>query len=70
MFGPAGLPKAIVERISREANIAIKQPAVVDQLARQGFVPVGSTPEEFAAYIKQQHVAWGQSIKDAGIKPD
>lgn len=70
MFGPAGMPKEIVERISREANIAIKQPGVVEQLARQGFVPVGSTPEEFAAYIKQQHVAWGQSIKDAGIKPD
>ena len=70
MFGPAGLPKDVVERISREANIALKQPAVIEQLARQGFMPVGSNPDGFAAYIKEQHVAWGQAIKDAGIKPD
>ncbi|MBI2315486.1 MAG: tripartite tricarboxylate transporter substrate binding protein, partial [Betaproteobacteria bacterium] len=40
------------------------------QLARQGFMPVGSTPESFAAFIKEQHVSWGQSIRDAGIQPD
>lgn len=70
MFGPAGMPKNVVERISREANITLKQPAVVEQLARQGFMPVGSNPDGFAAYIKEQHVAWGQAIRDAGIQPD
>jgi len=70
LFGPAGMPKEIVDRIAREANAALKRPEVIENLNRQAYVPQGSTTEEFAAFVKEQLGAWGQAIKDAGIKPD
>jgi tripartite-type tricarboxylate transporter receptor subunit TctC len=41
-----------------------------DWLLAQGFEPVGSTPDEFGAYIKAEIAKWGRVIKAAGINAD
>jgi len=70
LFGPAKLPKEIVERISREVNAILKRPEVRGQLERQGVEPSGSTPAEFAAFLKQQLADWGKAAHEAGLKPE
>ena len=70
LFGPANMPREVVDRIAREANAALKRPEVSENLLRQAYVPLGSTTEEFVAFVREQHGAWGQAIRDAGIKPD
>jgi len=70
LLGPAGMPKDVVDRIAREANVALKRPEVIENLHRQAYVPLGSSPEEFAVFVREQLGAWGQAIRDAGIKPE
>ena len=70
LFGPAKMPKGIVERISREVNAILIRPAVREQLEKLGVEPSGSTPGEFAAFLKEQLADWGRSAREAGMKPE
>jgi tripartite-type tricarboxylate transporter receptor subunit TctC len=69
-FGPAGMPRDITARLSREINDALRSQAVQDQMALQGFVGKASTPAELAAFTKSQLDLWGTAVQAAGIKPD
>lgn len=70
MFGPAKMPVDLVERLSREINTAIKLPEVKDALDKYGFELEGSTPQELAAYVRDQVAYWKRSMQEAGITPD
>lgn len=70
LFAPAKTPKEIVERLSREVNAILKRDEVREQFARQGVEPSSSTPEEFAAFVKQQLVDWGKAAREAGMRPE
>ena len=43
---------------------------VRDRLVADGADPVGSSPEEFAAYIRSESVKWAKVVTDVGIKPE
>jgi tripartite-type tricarboxylate transporter receptor subunit TctC len=68
IIAPAGTPKEIVDRVSAEAARALADPALKDKLVEQGIVAVGSTPEEFRAFVAEEIVRWRKVITDAGIK--
>ncbi|MDB5810636.1 MAG: transporter substrate-binding protein [Betaproteobacteria bacterium] len=69
ILAPAGTPKAIVDRLYREAVKALKMPDVVERLSTQGGNElIGSTPAEYSAQIKAEIVKYGRIIKDAGIR--
>jgi tripartite-type tricarboxylate transporter receptor subunit TctC len=68
IIAPAGTPKEIVDRVSAEAKKALADPALKDKLVEQGIVAVGSTPEEFRAFVEEEIVRWRKVITDAGIK--
>jgi len=70
MFAPAGTPKAVINRLNTEIVKAINKPSVNQKLAESGLQPSPSTPEELDRFVKQQLVAWGKKIKDAGIQPE
>jgi tripartite-type tricarboxylate transporter receptor subunit TctC len=70
ILAPAGTPRAIVDRWHRETVRALKDPEVRDRLVADGADPVGSSPEEFAAYIRSESVKWAKVVKDVGIKPE
>ena len=67
MMAPAGTPKAIVNRLQQEVAAAVKKPDVVEWMKQSGLDPVGSTPEEHAAYIRSETVKWAKAIKDAKV---
>ena len=69
LLAPAGTPKAIVDRLHAEI-VKILATDTRQRLAAQGFEPAGTTPAEFAGYIKSEIVKWGKVIKDAGIRPE
>lgn len=71
IFGPAGLPKPIVDRISTEVIAILAEKEVQDRLAVVGFevMPSGS-PELFEKYVADQLTLWTRLIKQAGIKPE
>lgn len=52
LYAPAGTPGAIVMRIQSEVAAAVRQPKLVDYLARGGYIGVGNTPQEFARLLE------------------
>jgi len=70
IFGPAGLPQEIVDRLNTALQDILRDPAVQQQLGQIGFeVWPTSTPAEFAAYVQEQLDRWGMLIRQAGITP-
>ncbi len=67
---PAGTPKEIVDRWLIESQKLIKQPEVRERMIASGVDPVGTTQEEFAAYVRTEVAKWARVIKATGAKPD
>jgi tripartite-type tricarboxylate transporter receptor subunit TctC len=70
ILGPAGIPKPIIEKISRAANIALKDPDVLKQLTTQGLDARGGSPEEFAQFIKSETERWARVIHQMDAAKD
>lgn len=68
ILAPAGTPRDIVARLSREIADILKQKDVSERLLSQGAIPVGDSPEQFAAYIKAEMEKWGAVVRAANIK--
>jgi tripartite-type tricarboxylate transporter receptor subunit TctC len=67
VFGPAKMPRQIVERLSRDFREVVSRAEIRDQLARQGFETQGSTAAELDAYNKDQLKTWARVIREAKI---
>ncbi|SOZ35658.1 Bug family tripartite tricarboxylate transporter substrate binding protein [Cupriavidus neocaledonicus] len=67
IYGPKGMPADIVNRLNAEFNKAIQSPEVKERLAKLGAEPVGGTPAQFAAMVKQDSARWGKLIRDRKI---
>ena len=70
LIGPARMPDAVVKRLSEEAAKAVRSKAVLERLATESAIPVGSTPREFAQFIAQEQARWKEVIQKAHIKAD
>jgi tripartite-type tricarboxylate transporter receptor subunit TctC len=71
IFGPAGLPKPIVDRLNAETLAVLAEKDVQEKLANVGFeVWPSKSPDEFAKYVADQLTRWTKMIKDAGIKAE
>ncbi|MEO7726305.1 MAG: tripartite tricarboxylate transporter substrate binding protein [Burkholderiales bacterium] len=69
-FAPAGTPPALVAKISSDIRSALAAPDVAQRLASLGSEPSGSTPAQFAAYVKEDHARWSRVVKTLGLKPE
>jgi tripartite-type tricarboxylate transporter receptor subunit TctC len=69
-YGPAGLPRPIVNRLNAEAQKALNSPEVRDKLTELGYGILGGTAEEFAAMINKAVPVFARVIKAAGIQPE
>ncbi|MSQ53065.1 MAG: tripartite tricarboxylate transporter substrate binding protein [Betaproteobacteria bacterium] len=69
-LAPAKTPRSIIDSIHREIVKAMAAPDIRERLASMGFDAVGSTPEEFATWIKTEIPRWGKVIREAKITVD
>ena len=69
MWGPAGLPGPIVQRLNGEVNRLLQTAETREQMAKLGVEPVGGTPEEFGATVQRDIARWSEVIKRGNIKP-
>jgi tripartite-type tricarboxylate transporter receptor subunit TctC len=68
IIAPAGTPKDIVDRVAAEAKKALADPAMKQKLTEQGIVAIGSSPDEYRAFVSDEIAKWAKVIKDANIK--
>jgi tripartite-type tricarboxylate transporter receptor subunit TctC len=64
---PAGTPPAVVRRIHQALSKVLAAPAMKERIVGVGAEVVGSSPEEFTAFIKSEFSAWAKVIKETGI---
>lgn len=67
VLAPAGTPKAIIAKLNAEIVRALELPEIRDRLVSMGAEPVGSSPEEFAEFLRVDIARWAKVVKDAGI---
>ena len=70
LFGPAGMPPAIVERLNAEVQKIMRSPEIQKRLETEGAKFIPMTPEQFAMFQKAELSKWAKTIKDANIKID
>jgi tripartite-type tricarboxylate transporter receptor subunit TctC len=70
MFGPAGMPKEVTERLSNALYTILSRPDMRERLLAGGMEPTPAHSAEFAPFLDEQFKVWGKKIKDAGIQPE
>jgi tripartite-type tricarboxylate transporter receptor subunit TctC len=69
-LAPAATPKDVIARLNAEFNKVLQQPDLRKKLSDEGADPVGGTPEQFAALIRDDIPRWGKIVKESGARVD
>lgn len=67
LIAPAKVTPEIIAKMHAELVKALRNPAIAKRLDDQGIHVVGSSPKEFADFVKQQMDIWGRVVKEGGI---
>lgn len=70
LVGPAGLPREIALKVQGEVARILKDPALREKFIQQGADPIGSTPDEFGQYMKDETAKWAKIVKASGAQAD
>jgi len=66
-FGPAGMPRAVVAKLNAAINEVLATPKVREEYRLGGAEARGSTPEQFAATVRQTYDDWGRTLQQVGF---
>ena len=67
---PRGTPSSITTKLHADVVKALNAREMKERLAPMGIEPLGTTPAQFAAFLREELAKWGRVIKAAGIKPE
>jgi tripartite-type tricarboxylate transporter receptor subunit TctC len=67
LFAPPGTPPEIVEKLSKEVQAIVADPAMKAKLEAMGVTPIGNTSAEFQAFIDKETAKWAEVIKAANV---
>jgi tripartite-type tricarboxylate transporter receptor subunit TctC len=67
---PKKTPEAVIRRLAAEAAKAAKSTAVAERFAAEDAEAIGSSPADYAAFIKKEQARWGKVVRAAGVKAD
>ena len=68
IFGPAGLPAEVVNRVNAAANASLKSPELIARMAELGFDPHGGSPQDIATLIPAEMKKWLPIVKGTGFQ--
>jgi tripartite-type tricarboxylate transporter receptor subunit TctC len=70
LFGPAKLPKEVVDRVGRDIAVVLARPEVREAFGKLAFEPRSSTPQELSAFVAEQLEAYRRAAQAVGLSLD
>lgn len=70
LLGPAGMPKAVVDQVNAAIGRLLKDPVILERLARQGIEPQAMTSDEFSRLLRADFDKMAKVVKASGAKVD
>ena len=70
LLGPAGMPKAVVDQLNAAMATLLKDPRILERLARQGIEPRPLSPDAFSALLRNDFVKMARVVKISGARID
>ena len=70
LFGPANLPREIVDKLSTALLKTLARPEVREKMLATNIEPLPANPADFRSFLLRQLAAWKQKVQDAGIEPE
>ncbi|MEO6625221.1 MAG: Bug family tripartite tricarboxylate transporter substrate binding protein [Burkholderiaceae bacterium] len=70
LFGPAGMPSAVTDRLNAALQSALKAPDVIERLGRLGLTTAPGSPADMAQRLARDKTTWAPAIKASGFKAD
>ncbi|NDY90331.1 Bug family tripartite tricarboxylate transporter substrate binding protein [Ideonella livida] len=71
LVAPAGTPEAVVQRVNRDLNALLAEPAIAERIAAIGPVAAGGLdPAQVAQWLAQEHQRWAQATREIGVLPE
>ena len=67
VLAPANMPPAIITRLSRELTHVLADKDVKDRFSATGVEPIGTTPQQFAEFIRNEYVKCSKVVRAAGV---
>ena len=68
LLGPGGMPAPLAARIQRDTAALLNSPEMRENLAAQGCIAVGGTPEALTALIRTEYQLWSKVVKAGGVR--
>jgi len=70
VFGPAKLPPEVTKKLNQVIVSGLAAPEMQNRLKTEGATPVGDSPEDFAAFVREDIKRWAPIVKASGAKPN
>jgi tripartite-type tricarboxylate transporter receptor subunit TctC len=70
VYGPRGLPTALVQKLNAALNRVLTLPEIQGALRQAGATVLGGTPEKFAQHNQQEVIRWGTLVRRLAVKVD
>jgi len=70
LFGPAGLPRPVADRLTREVIAIVTTPETRRSMLEQGSIAVGGGPDELEALVRRDYALWAKVVKAGGVKAE
>lgn len=67
---PARTPVEIINRLNTEIVQAVSRPNIMEQVTKMGFEIVTNTPEQYAAFVRDENDKWSKIVKDLGLRAE
>jgi tripartite-type tricarboxylate transporter receptor subunit TctC len=68
LVGPAGLPQPVVQRLNAELSKILKTSEIAENFAKQGALPMGGSPQDYAAFMRSESDRWSEVVRANNIK--
>jgi tripartite-type tricarboxylate transporter receptor subunit TctC len=70
VLAPSGTPSIVIDKLNRQINATLAEPAFRKRVMDMGVTPMGGTPDGVTSYIATESSRWSEVVRSAGIKMD